>query len=148
RPLRPELLRARHRDETAAALRSAAVRYRFVLAELQVVARREDQILTVLILARMMLEREQRSGGDALGIGDRLRGLELAAVLIDADAGVLFAIRLLHVVAWIVVDLVVARRVRPRQHLPRLQLDARPLEIVVVVHVDARLNLAAEVPAR
>ena len=46
----------------------------------------------------------------------------------------------------IVVDLIVARRIAARQLLVRLELDARPLEIVVVVHIEAGLDFALEVP--
>ncbi len=75
--------------------------------------------------------------------------LELRAVLLDADAGVLRRRR-------------PASRTRRDSRRPRsrsartavrspssgsCRLDARPLEVVVVVHVDARLHLAREVPA-
>ena len=57
-----------------------------------------------------------------------------------STARILFAVRLLQIVTGVIVDFVVARRVGSGQDLPRLEVDARPLEIVVVVHVDARLD--------
>ncbi len=103
-------------------------------------------MLTVLIGARAAVQRQQLSDGDAPGVGHRIGELELTAILVDAHRGVLLAVGLLQVVAGIVVDLVVARRIRAGEHLLRLELDAGALEVVVVVDVDAGLNLAREVP--
>ncbi len=145
-PLRSELLRGRHRDERAAIARPARLGQRLVVLERQVVARADDQVLAVLIVARVVLERQQRPDRQPARVRRRMRRLELRAHLVDPHRGVLLAVRPLDVEPGIVVDLVVARRVAARQRLAGLQLDARPLEIVVVVHVDARLDLPPEVP--
>src|SRR6185503_5606828 len=127
---RPELLLARHGDETAPVARARALGHRFIIAELQVVARGQNQILAVLILARTLVEREQRSRTDAFGVGDRLRGLELAAAdFVDPHGRVLLSVGLLKVMSGVVVHFVWGRGERARARLLREQLDARTLEI-------------------
>ncbi len=120
---------------------------RLVIAELEVVVGGHDQVLAVLVGARALVEGEERPHRHAAGVGHAAGDLELRAELVDTDRRVLLAIGLLHVFAGVVEDLVVARLVLARLRLLGLQIDARPLEVVVLVHVHARLNLARELPA-
>src|SRR5688572_1358210 len=71
-PRRAELLLARHRDEVAPVLRAAAVWHRFVVAVFQVVGGGHHQVLAILVLAPVPLEREQRADAHRLGVGGRL----------------------------------------------------------------------------
>src|SRR5262249_12947343 len=143
----PELLLARHGDKPALIARAGALGHRLVVAESQVVARRQNQVLPVLIVPGEVLEREQRSDTDPFRVAAPARGLELAAQLVDAYTGILIAVRLLQVVTRVVINLIVTRLVVARQSLLSLELDTWAIQIVVIVHVDARLDLTREIPA-
>ena len=147
RARRPELLIARHRRERARDARATGVGQALVPAEPQVVGRGHDEVLPVLVLPRALLQREQVPGPQPPARRRGLRRLELAAELVHPDVGVLRAVGRLDVLAGVVVHLVVARRELPRLGLPRQQLDAGPLEVVVVVHVHARLDPPRQRPA-
>ncbi len=110
---RPELLLRWTSRRSCTGSSTAAVRQRLVVAELQVVAGRDDQVLAVLIGARKLVQREQATRPRApRALVDAVRSLELACRARRCGPRRTARRRAFcSVLAGIVEDLEVARRV-------------------------------------
>src|SRR5262249_46493525 len=126
-----ELRGARQRGEADAERRARLVET-LVAAVLQLIARRRDQVLAVLVLAIVPRQCEEAPRGDAPAVGRGANGLELDLELLDPRAAVLVAVGTLEVLTGIVVDLVVVVRVLVPDARFRSEVGARLLRIVVV----------------
>lgn len=105
----------------------------------------DHQVLAVgrLVLPGLSLEVERRADRHAVVTRRGVRELEPRAEFVDAHVRVVVAIGLLYVQAWIAVPRSGSASTRA-QRFRRRVIDARAFEAVVVVRMDARLNLSSD----